>query len=240
ARLFGTHSMLSEYRNHSLVDRQRFRRKVQFEIGIGNLMLCENCLNREAQRHVTLSRTLEIIERAIVATLQECKQTDIAFDPSKRHRLSGGFGLLQRLIKKFFGGFELMQECVSIGQTIIDGRKLFLIVERRKTLPRGVLKYFRIVITIAAKVQVTDVVLDLAGSQKVFVGKENFARAQTTLDRFFIAPQHGKRDQLTDLGRSRSMNLADAEKASFRLFELGNRGLHFSVDESPEAGGPRG
>ena len=67
---------------------------------------------------------------------------------------------------------------MSIRETIIDRRKLFLIVERGKTFARGVLKYFRVVIAIAAKVQIADVVFDLSGGLNVFVREEDFARAE--------------------------------------------------------------
>ncbi len=127
---------------------------------------------------------------------------------------------------------------MSISETVIDGRELFLIIKCGKTFARSVLKYFRIVIAVATKVKVADVVLDLAGGLNVFIREENLASAQATLNRLFVTSQHRKRDQLTDLRRSGSVNLTDAEKAPFGLFECSNRRLHFSVDEGAETGGP--
>ncbi len=93
AGLFRAHSVLGKHGSHTFVDRERFRRQIEFEIRVSDLVFGKDGLNRQTKRRVALSRALEIVECAIVTTLQERKQTDVAFDSRQRHGLFGCFGL---------------------------------------------------------------------------------------------------------------------------------------------------
>ena len=48
ARLFSTHSMFSKYWYYSLVDCERLRREVEFEIGVSDVVLGQDRLNSQA------------------------------------------------------------------------------------------------------------------------------------------------------------------------------------------------
>jgi hypothetical protein len=132
-----------------------------------------------------------------------------------------------------------MQQRVSVSEAIVDGRELFLIVESRKTLACGRLKNFSVEIPIAAKVEVPDVVFDLASRANVVVRKKNFTRTQTTFNRFLVTTKHRESDQLAYLRRRGRVDLTETKKPPLRIFELGNCGLHLTVDECLETGGPR-
>src|SRR5688500_13093718 len=125
--------MLSEYRDYSLVDFERLRRKIEFKVSVGDFMFGEDRLNRKPERRVALARSFKVIQRAIVAPLQERKQSDVPFNARKRYRLSGCFCLFQGLFEKPFSRFKLVQQGVSVSEAIVDRRKLFLIVECSKT-----------------------------------------------------------------------------------------------------------
>jgi hypothetical protein len=79
-------------------------------------------LNREAECGVALTRSLEKIQRAIVAALQKREQSDVSFDTCKSHVMLRCFCLLESLLENLFGRFELVQLRVSVSETVVHRR----------------------------------------------------------------------------------------------------------------------
>src|SRR6185503_15218176 len=93
-------------------------------------------------------------------------------------------------------------------------------------------------VEVAPKVQVADVMFNLAGRVKVVVSEKNFTRTQTTFDCFLVTAQHRKRDEFADACRCGSLHLSETLKPPLRIFEFRNRQFHLSADEGLKTRGP--
>jgi hypothetical protein len=94
------------------------------------------------------------------------------------------------------------------------------------------------VVSVAAKIEVTDVVFDLSRRVKIVIREKDVASPKTTFNGFVITTEHRKCDQFADLCSGGSMNLSQSEKPALRFFEPGNRELHFPRDQGFEATSP--
>ncbi len=79
-----------------------------------------------------------------------------------------------------------MQDDVRVGETVVDGCELFLVIERDEAFACGRVKLLCFDVLIAPEIEITDVVLDLSGGEQVVMLQEHFARAQGTGDRFVV------------------------------------------------------
>src|SRR6185503_11233104 len=115
------------------------------------------------ENFVSPARALEIVERLIVASTEKRKVADVAFNLGLCHR----HACMLRLLRSFFiqrcRGREFVQNGMSVGETIVDRRQLFLVIDGDETLARRSVKRFRLTILIPAEVEIADVVLNLAG-----------------------------------------------------------------------------
>src|SRR3569832_1692991 len=90
-------------------------------------------------------------------------------------------------------------------------------VGRTRAREREVVHGLRV--AVAAQVEVSDVVLDLAGGGQVAVLQEHVARAQARLDGLLEAAEERERDELADARRAGSVWLAETLEAGLGLVE---------------------
>src|SRR5262249_7142713 len=120
---------------------------------------------RHAQNLVPTARALEIIERLIIATAKEGKVSDVSLDLGLRYRHTCVLCLSRSFFVQRCRRSKSVKNRMSVGETVVDRRQLFLILNCDEAFARRGVKRFRFTILIAAKVEIADVVLDLSGRE---------------------------------------------------------------------------
>ena len=127
---------------------------------------------------------------------------------------------------------------MSIGQTIVYSGQLFEIVESYEAVAGVALKLLGSVVVIPPKVQVADVMFNLAGGEQVSMCEKDFAGPKTAFYCLVITAQHRQPDRLGQPGSRRRMVLAKREQCCLGRVQVRDRRLHLSCNQSGDATSP--
>ena len=106
-----------------------------------------------------------------------------------------------------------MQNNVRVGETVVDSRELFFVIDGDEALARRRVKLFRFDVLIAAKIKIADVVLYLSGRKQIAVFQEHFTRPQRARDRLVVQTKHRKRDHFAHFRGRCDMWFVECEKS---------------------------
>src|ERR1051325_5978956 len=124
-----------------------------------------------------------------------------------------------------------MERDVCVCEAVVELREQTHLSGGGETFARSELETLGLAIQVASKIDVADVVLDLARRDRVAVFEEAVARAKARLDGLFVAAEHRERDEFTHLRRGGCVRLAETLKARLRGVQMRDGLLHSPADE---------
>src|SRR5215210_1757360 len=129
---------------------------------------------------------------------------------------------------------------MGIGEAILYLGELLLIIERRIAVAGGSLKLFRLVVEVASKIKIAEVVLDFASRKLVAVSDEDLARSQAAFNGLIVATEHREWAEAANLCDCRSVQLSQADKKRGGCLEVLDGAFHLAVYQGGDSGTPCG